>query len=79
MIPASSQESDDRGMLWRLRLPVLALTLLLALPAIAQAGPPPSAIFFYFRIHEPDMLLLSQIVRLKKFESRLEGRFIVCG
>jgi glycoprotein endo-alpha-1,2-mannosidase len=40
-------ESDDRGMLWRLRLPVLALTLLLALPAIAQAGPPASAIFFY--------------------------------
>jgi len=34
-------------MLWRLRLPLLALTLLLGLPAIAQAGPPTSAIFFY--------------------------------
>ena len=45
--PGLFQESDDRGMLWRLRLPVLALTLLLALPAIAQAGPPASAIFFY--------------------------------
>jgi len=34
-------------MLWRLRLPLLALALLLALPAIAQAGSPTSAIFFY--------------------------------
>lgn len=34
-------------MLCGLRLPLLALTLLLALPAIAQAGPPTSAIFFY--------------------------------
>jgi hypothetical protein len=34
-------------MLWRLRLPVLALTLLLGVPALAQAGPPRSAIFFY--------------------------------
>ncbi len=34
-------------MLWRLRLPLLALTLLLGLPAIAQAAPPTSAIFFY--------------------------------
>jgi glycoprotein endo-alpha-1,2-mannosidase len=34
-------------MLWRLRLPLLALTLLIGLPAIAQAGPPTSAIFFY--------------------------------
>ena len=34
-------------MLRRLRLSVLALTLLLGLPALAQAGPPRSAIFFY--------------------------------
>jgi len=34
-------------MLCRLRLAPLALTLLLGLPAIAQAGPPASAIFFY--------------------------------
>jgi glycoprotein endo-alpha-1,2-mannosidase len=35
-------------MLWPLRRPlVLALTLLLALPALAHAGPPRSAIFFY--------------------------------
>ena len=34
-------------MLWRLRLPLLALTLLLGLPAVAQARPPASAIFFY--------------------------------
>jgi len=34
-------------MLWRLRLPLLALVLLLGLPALAQAGPPKSAIFFY--------------------------------
>src|SRR5262249_54539025 len=34
-------------MLCRLRLPLLALTLFLGLPAIAQAGAPRSAIFFY--------------------------------
>src|SRR5262245_8149937 len=35
-------------MLWLLRRPlVLALTLFLALPALAHAGPPRSAIFFY--------------------------------
>jgi glycoprotein endo-alpha-1,2-mannosidase len=34
-------------MLCRLRLPLVALALLLGLPAIAQAGPPKSAIFFY--------------------------------
>jgi hypothetical protein len=34
-------------MLCRLRLPLLALTLLLGLPALAEAGPPRSAIFFY--------------------------------
>jgi hypothetical protein len=34
-------------MLCRLRLPLVALTLLLGLPAIAQAGPTRSAIFFY--------------------------------
>ena len=34
-------------MLWKLRLPLLALVLLLGLPALAQAGPPRSAIFFY--------------------------------
>jgi glycoprotein endo-alpha-1,2-mannosidase len=36
-------------MLWplRLRLPLAALALLLGLPALAQAGPPKSAIFFY--------------------------------
>jgi Glycosyl hydrolase family 99 len=34
-------------MLGRLRRPLLALILLLGLPAIAQAGPPKSAIFFY--------------------------------
>jgi glycoprotein endo-alpha-1,2-mannosidase len=34
-------------MLCRLRLPLLALTLLLGLPALAEAGPPKSAIFFY--------------------------------
>ena len=34
-------------MLCRLRLPLLALALLLCLPAIAQASPPQSAIFFY--------------------------------
>jgi hypothetical protein len=34
-------------MLCRLRLPLLALALLLCLPAIAHAGPPQSAIFFY--------------------------------
>ena len=34
-------------MLGRLRRPLLALVLLLGLPAIAQAGPPKSAIFFY--------------------------------
>ena len=34
-------------MLGRLRLPLLALILLLGLPALAQAGPPRSAIFFY--------------------------------
>src|SRR5204862_7848153 len=45
--PSPFQKSDDHGMLWRLRLPLLALTLLLGLPAVAQAGPPKSAIFFY--------------------------------
>src|ERR1700751_1550613 len=34
-------------MLRRLRLPLPALTLLLGLPGLAQAGPPRSAIFFY--------------------------------
>jgi hypothetical protein len=34
-------------MLWKLRLPLLALVLLFGLPALAQAGPPRSAIFFY--------------------------------
>jgi glycoprotein endo-alpha-1,2-mannosidase len=34
-------------MLCRLRLPLLALLLLFGLPALAQAGPPRSAIFFY--------------------------------
>src|SRR5215470_8860842 len=36
-------------MLWplRLRLPLVALALLFGLPALAQAGPPRSAIFFY--------------------------------
>jgi hypothetical protein len=34
-------------MLYGLRLPLLALTLLLGLPALGQAGPPRSAIFFY--------------------------------
>ena len=34
-------------MLCRLRLPLLVLAVLLALPALAQAGPPKSAIFFY--------------------------------
>jgi glycoprotein endo-alpha-1,2-mannosidase len=36
-------------MLWRLRLrlPLAALALFLCLPALAQAGPPKSAIFFY--------------------------------
>lgn len=34
-------------MLCRLRLPLLALAILLSLPAIAHAGPPQSAIFFY--------------------------------
>jgi glycoprotein endo-alpha-1,2-mannosidase len=34
-------------MLWRLRLPLLALLLLLGLPALAQAAGPRSAIFFY--------------------------------
>jgi hypothetical protein len=34
-------------MLCGLRLPPLALALLLGLPAVAQAGPPKSAIFFY--------------------------------
>jgi len=34
-------------MLWPLRLPLLALALLFSLPAIALAGPPESAIFFY--------------------------------
>jgi hypothetical protein len=34
-------------MLWPLRRPLLALILLLGLPAVAQAGPPRSAIFFY--------------------------------
>jgi glycoprotein endo-alpha-1,2-mannosidase len=34
-------------MLCRLRLPLVALALLLGLPAIAQAGPARSAIFFY--------------------------------
>lgn len=34
-------------MLGRLRRPLLALILLLGLPAVAQAGPPKSAIFFY--------------------------------
>jgi hypothetical protein len=34
-------------MLCRLRLPLLALALFLSLPAIAHAGPPQSAIFFY--------------------------------
>jgi glycoprotein endo-alpha-1,2-mannosidase len=34
-------------MLWPMRLPLLALALLLALPASAQAGPARSAIFFY--------------------------------
>jgi len=34
-------------MIGRLRLPLLALALYLMLPAIAQSGPPTSAIFFY--------------------------------
>src|SRR6266550_1312905 len=45
--PKITTKSDQDEMLWRLQLPVLALTLLLGLPALAQAGPPQSAIFFY--------------------------------
>ena len=47
MIPGLFPKSDDRGMLRRLRLPLVALVLLLGLPAFAQAGVPKSAIFFY--------------------------------
>src|SRR3954471_21797293 len=47
VIPGFTTKSDEGAMLWPLRLALLALTLLLALPALAQAGPPQSAIFFY--------------------------------
>src|SRR3954464_11467656 len=47
MIRGPCSNSDGAAMLCGLRLPLLVLALLLGLPALAQAGSPQSAIFFY--------------------------------
>src|SRR5919201_4369020 len=47
VIGSPARESDEGGMIVRLRLPLLALALFASLPAVASAGPLRSAIFFY--------------------------------